>query len=52
VRALLASPLGFRIGLVLGSLGGGGSIIAVRSLVPRSWCSRWPWSLRTFRPSS
>jgi len=19
---------------------------------PRSWCSRWPWSLRTFRPSS
>ena len=29
MRALLASPLGFRIGLVLGSLGGGGSIIAV-----------------------
>ena len=33
MRALLASPLGFLIGLVLGSLGGGGSILAVPVLV-------------------
>ena len=33
VRALLASPLGFLIGLSLGSLGGGGSILAVPALV-------------------
>ena len=33
MRALLASPLGFLIGVVLGSLGGGGSIIAVPALV-------------------
>jgi hypothetical protein len=33
VRALLASPLGFLIGLSLGALGGGGSILAVPMLV-------------------
>ena len=33
MRALLASPLGFVIGLSLGALGGGGSILAVPSLV-------------------
>jgi uncharacterized membrane protein YfcA len=33
VRALLASPLGFLIGLSLGALGGGGSILAVPVLV-------------------
>jgi uncharacterized membrane protein YfcA len=33
VRALLASPLGFLIGLSLGTLGGGGSILAVPALV-------------------
>ncbi|GIU86201.1 MAG: UPF0721 transmembrane protein [Acidimicrobiia bacterium] len=32
-RALLASPLGFLIGLSLGALGGGGSILAVPVLV-------------------
>jgi hypothetical protein len=33
MRALLASPLGFLIGLALGALGGGGSIVAVPALV-------------------
>jgi len=33
VRALLASPLGFLIGVSLGALGGGGSILAVPVLV-------------------
>ncbi len=33
MRALLASPLGFFIGLSLGALGGGGSILAVPALV-------------------
>jgi uncharacterized protein len=33
VRALLASPLGFVIGVSLGALGGGGSILAVPVLV-------------------
>jgi uncharacterized membrane protein YfcA len=33
MRALLASPLGFLIGLLLGALGGGGSILAVPVLV-------------------
>jgi uncharacterized membrane protein YfcA len=33
LRALLASPLGFAIGLSLGALGGGGSILAVPVLV-------------------
>lgn len=33
MRALLASPLGFLIGLSLGALGGGGSILAVPMLV-------------------
>jgi uncharacterized protein len=33
VRALLFSPLGFLIGLSLGALGGGGSILAVPALV-------------------
>jgi uncharacterized membrane protein YfcA len=33
VRGLLASPLGFLIGLSLGALGGGGSILAVPALV-------------------
>jgi uncharacterized protein len=33
VRALLASPLGFLIGISLGALGGGGSILAVPALV-------------------
>lgn len=33
MRALIASPLGFLIGLVLGTLGGGGSILAVPVLV-------------------
>ena len=32
-RALLVSPLGFLIGLSLGALGGGGSILAVPLLV-------------------
>jgi uncharacterized membrane protein YfcA len=32
-RAVLASPLGFLIGLSLGALGGGGSILAVPALV-------------------
>ncbi|MHB8507860.1 MAG: sulfite exporter TauE/SafE family protein [Candidatus Dormibacteria bacterium] len=32
-RALLASPLGFLIGLSLGALGGGGSILAVPALI-------------------
>jgi uncharacterized protein len=33
VRALLASPLGFLIGVALGAVGGGGSILAVPALV-------------------
>lgn len=33
MRGLLASPLGFLIGLALGTLGGGGSIVAVPVLV-------------------
>ena len=33
MRALLASPLGFAIGFALGALGGGGSILAVPTLV-------------------
>lgn len=33
IRALLASPLGFLIGVTLGALGGGGSILAVPVLV-------------------
>ena len=33
IRALLVSPLGFLIGLSLGALGGGGSILAVPALV-------------------
>lgn len=33
MRSLLASPLGFLIGLSLGTLGGGGSILAVPALV-------------------
>jgi uncharacterized membrane protein YfcA len=33
VRALLASPLGFLIGVSLGAVGGGGSILAVPALV-------------------
>ncbi len=33
VRGLLASPLGFLIGVSLGALGGGGSILAVPALV-------------------
>jgi uncharacterized protein len=33
VRSLLASPLGFLIGVSLGALGGGGSILAVPALV-------------------
>lgn len=33
MRALLASPLGFVIGVALGALGGGGSILAVPALV-------------------
>jgi uncharacterized protein len=33
VRALLASPLGFAIGLSLGAVGGGGSVLAVPALV-------------------
>jgi uncharacterized membrane protein YfcA len=33
MRAVLASPLGFLIGLSLGALGGGGSILAVPALV-------------------
>lgn len=33
MRALLASPLGFLIGMSLGALGGGGSILAVPALV-------------------
>jgi uncharacterized membrane protein YfcA len=33
IRGLLASPLGFLIGLSLGALGGGGSILAVPALV-------------------
>ncbi len=33
LRALLASPLGFLIGVSLGALGGGGSILAVPALV-------------------
>ncbi len=33
VRPILASPLGFLIGLSLGALGGGGSILAVPALV-------------------
>ena len=33
MRAVLASPLGFLIGLALGALGGGGSIVAVPVLV-------------------
>ena len=33
MRALLASPLGLLIGLSLGALGGGGSILAVPALV-------------------
>ena len=35
LRGLLASPLGFLIGLSLGALGGGGSILAVPALVHR-----------------
>ncbi|HQV57505.1 MAG TPA: sulfite exporter TauE/SafE family protein [Ilumatobacteraceae bacterium] len=33
MRALLASPLGFLVGVSLGALGGGGSILAVPALV-------------------
>ena len=33
VRSLVASPLGFLIGVSLGALGGGGSILAVPALV-------------------
>ncbi len=33
MRALLASPLGFLIGMALGAVGGGGSILAVPALV-------------------
>ncbi len=33
MRALLASPLGFLIGVSLGALGGGGSVLAVPALV-------------------
>jgi uncharacterized membrane protein YfcA len=33
MRALLVSPIGFLIGLALGALGGGGSILAVPALV-------------------
>jgi uncharacterized membrane protein YfcA len=33
LRGFLASPLGFLIGLSLGALGGGGSILAVPALV-------------------
>ncbi|MDP9463250.1 MAG: sulfite exporter TauE/SafE family protein [Actinomycetota bacterium] len=33
MRALLASPLGFLIGVSLGALGGGGSILAIPALV-------------------
>ena len=33
MRALAASPLGFLIGLSIGALGGGGSILAVPVLV-------------------
>lgn len=33
LRALLASPLGFAVGLVMGALGGGGAVLAVPSLV-------------------
>jgi uncharacterized protein len=33
MRALVASPLGFLVGLALGALGGGGSIVAVPILV-------------------
>jgi hypothetical protein len=33
LRALVASPLGFLVGLSLGALGGGGSILAVPALV-------------------
>jgi uncharacterized membrane protein YfcA len=33
VRGLLASPLGFLIGISLGALGGGGSVLAVPALV-------------------
>ena len=33
MRALLASPLGLLIGVSLGALGGGGSILAVPALV-------------------
>ncbi|HVM40427.1 MAG TPA: sulfite exporter TauE/SafE family protein [Acidimicrobiia bacterium] len=33
MRAVLASPLGFLVGLSLGALGGGGSILAVPALV-------------------
>lgn len=33
IRALVASPLGFLIGVSLGALGGGGSILAVPALV-------------------
>lgn len=33
MRALIASPLGFLIGISLGALGGGGSILAVPALV-------------------
>jgi hypothetical protein len=33
MRALVASPLGFLVGLALGALGGGGSIVAVPALV-------------------
>ena len=33
MRALLASPLGLLIGISLGALGGGGSILAVPALV-------------------
>ena len=33
MRVLLASPLGFLIGVALGALGGGGSILAVPALV-------------------
>ncbi|MEZ5171009.1 MAG: sulfite exporter TauE/SafE family protein [Acidimicrobiia bacterium] len=33
LRGLLASPLGFLIGLVMGALGGGGAVLAVPALV-------------------
>jgi uncharacterized membrane protein YfcA len=43
MRGLLASPLGLLIGLSLGALGGGGSILAVPALVYGAGETlRWP----------